>query len=73
MNRRLRIDYWFARITLNVISVGVFAALARLFDFQFSMKLYWCAFAVYVVLSIGDDGLDYVWPLPQQAPPTNSP
>lgn len=57
-----RVSYWFARLALNGLAVTTFYLLTSLINVAFSWRLYWCAFAVYVLLSLGDALMKYYWP-----------
>lgn len=61
-DRRLKFSYWLARVGLNGLAMSLFWLAVELVGIQFSWNLYWCAFGVYVVLSLGDMAIDYFWP-----------
>lgn len=65
MNRRFTGGYWAARIGLNCLAYSSCAGLATLFGIGFSLRLYACAFTVYVILSLGDGLIERVWPSEQ--------
>lgn len=63
MSKRYRlISYWLARVALNCVSVTIFWGLVTMTGLNFSPTLYFCAFAVYLVLTIGDGLINRVWP-----------
>lgn len=63
MNRRRKPLYILARLGLNAFASFVFYLAVSAVGVHFSWSLYWCAFAVYVVLSFGDQLIDELWPL----------
>lgn len=56
------VSYYLARLVLNVVAITAFYFLTKWVKVEFSWKLYWSAFAVYVILSLGDAALKQYWP-----------
>ena len=55
-------SYWLARIVSNGIAYLGLNGAAYLAGVEFSWRLYACAFAFYVLLSMGDATIDRLYP-----------